>query len=403
MTKPILLPGLQLRTALLSGAFSTAELDALGADPAEVFAIKTADDLHLRAASKESQKVEGRTRRYVYSDERVDRHGDVILAKGWDVASFAAAEGPILWGHNHGAPPIGKSSKPVKKRVDEMWSLVGDVTFAEDEVNPEAGLIWRLADAGFLKTGSVGFKPIQARYGEDLTDKEREKWGLGKWGVLFEAQELLEFSIVSVPANPGAREIDKGLKWLVETGAAKDAEIDRLVKTYPLTLAQAEERVKDAVRSTIILTPDHTAALKALCEEAEAEKATEERVEEEAIEGAGEPEVPTEAQERSADDQVAPLVSAVSELVKQVAALVDAATVNTESAIETAKATRQLADAAYNQLERSSKTAGERSVSDAASKSNGEGDESDEPGAGEPDAETLGRIAKALEAITAKR
>lgn len=401
--KTLTIPGFELRTAILSGAASTAELEALGADPAEVFAIKTDRDAsHLRATIKASEAVEGeaRTRRYVFSDERVDRHGDVILAKGWDVEDFAAAEGPILWGHNHGAPPIGKSKRPTRKTVDGVRSLVGDVTFAPADVNPDADMIWRLAEAGFIKTGSVGFKPTSARFGEDLTEKEREKYGLGKWGVLYEGQQLLEFSIVSVPANPGAREIEKGLKWLVETNQAKGEDIDRLVRKYPLTEDQAKARVKEAVGSFFLFSGEAMETLKSLADAADAE--AEALTEDDEAEKGTEPETPEAPEPVESKSTDAALPEALAGLVKQIASLVEAVTMNTESATETAKAARLMADSAYNLLERSSEITGERSAGGAASKKDGEGGESGEPGAGELDADALARIAELAKSLTAK-
>jgi phage head maturation protease len=60
--------------------------------------------------------------------------------------------------------------------------------------------VYRLARGGFLAATSVGFRPLKWEY---TTDKER---GADDWfpGIDFEEQELVEFSIVTVPANPEA-------------------------------------------------------------------------------------------------------------------------------------------------------------------------------------------------------
>ena len=77
---------------------------------------------------------------------------------GWDYENFKNASGPILWGHNSYAPPIGSAAKLKKTKLDGYKALIGDVTLAEAEVNPDADLIYRLVEAGFIKTGSVGFE-----------------------------------------------------------------------------------------------------------------------------------------------------------------------------------------------------------------------------------------------------
>jgi len=377
--------GIELRDAIIAGMASVHELEALGADPKEVWAAKSEGNaVHYRGGAKASTPTAGteRTRTYVFSDERVDRHGDIIMAKGWDVDAFAAVSGPILWGHNHSAPPIGKSSKPKLETIEGFRAITGNVTFAEAEVNPDADLIWRLIDAGFLKTGSVGFKPIEAKDGDELDDKMRTKLGLGRYGVLFLACELLEFSIVSVPANPGAREIQRGLKMLTEKGFAKDSDIDRLIKTYPLTVAQARSRVKEQVRSFALLGDDLMANLRAM-HDAEEAKAAAEKAEADALAAAQAAETETAEteidqketdQKERAADTTAPLVESLAQLVNSqakiadtLAGLMDAVTLNLEAAAETAKANRQLADAVYDLAQRPSDPVGEKGTRGAVS------------------------------------
>jgi len=247
MTKPTLIPS--LASAIAAGTASTFDMEQAGVDA--VIAAKSAAVPHYRAVSKASKAKDGRTRSYVFSDERVDRQGDIIRQRGWDTDNFKSASGPILWGHNSYAPPIGTGGKLSVKSIDGMRSLIGDVTLADDEVNPEAGLIWRMVEAGIVTTGSVGFAPVELRWGEDIPQKEREKLGLGPWGVVYEKQELLEFSLVSLPANPGSREIERGLKGMISKGDISDADAARFLKVYPCDADAALERAKASVRSVV--------------------------------------------------------------------------------------------------------------------------------------------------------
>jgi hypothetical protein len=64
----------------------------------------------------------------------------------------------------------------------------------------------RLIDAGILRAVSVGFIPVE------MEDREGSKYG-----TRFIKQDLVETSLVSVPANPNALAVAKGLKVSRET------------------------------------------------------------------------------------------------------------------------------------------------------------------------------------------
>lgn len=129
---------------------------------------------------------------YVLSDESVDRVGDVIEASGWQLGNFL--KNPVaLFGHDHkfivghwtdvkvkGGQLIGKLNllpKGISERLDEVIAAV---------------------EAGILRAVSVGFAAEEA---------EPMKTG----GLRFKATELLEASLVSVPANPNALQMAKSL------------------------------------------------------------------------------------------------------------------------------------------------------------------------------------------------
>ena len=102
--------------------------------------------------------TEDRTFTFVFSDESVDRYGDVIYARGWDLANFNA--NPIaLFGHDANTVEnvIGKAKNV---RV-EGSRLIGDIEFMGAEVNPNAEAVYQMVKGGFLKTVSVGFQPIE--------------------------------------------------------------------------------------------------------------------------------------------------------------------------------------------------------------------------------------------------
>src|SRR5579871_5932232 len=135
---------------------------------------------------------EDRVVTFVFSDGSVDRYGDTIDARGWVLDNFRKS--PVaLFGHDSGSAEnvIGKARNV---RV-EGNRLVGEIEFMGADVNPVADSVYRMVKGGFLTACSVGFAPVEW----SLT-KDKSRPG----GIDFAKQELLEISVVPVPANPNA-------------------------------------------------------------------------------------------------------------------------------------------------------------------------------------------------------
>lgn len=123
--------------------------------------------------------------RFVLSSGVVDRHGEVIEQKGWRLENYI--KNPVvLWGHDQSKFPIGKM-----ENITNDGQLEGDVVFAYKE-NPDAQIAFELCAGGFLSSGSVGFMNLKWMY-DETTDT-----------LTLLENELYEFSIVNVPANPQA-------------------------------------------------------------------------------------------------------------------------------------------------------------------------------------------------------
>jgi len=161
-----------------------------------------------RAAEIERAADKARTIRFVASDESVDRYGDIIRVGGWDLGNFK--KNPVLlFGHASREPPIGVADAWVEGK-----QLLADATFLPEGVSAFADEIWRIVEAGALSAVSVGFLPTEDP--NVLRDEKNEY----VTGFEFIAQELLELSVVSVPANPQALAVARGV--------ASDATIRRL-------------------------------------------------------------------------------------------------------------------------------------------------------------------------------
>ncbi|MET0722986.1 MAG: phage major capsid protein [Tardiphaga sp.] len=129
---------------------------------------------------------------YVLSDAEPDRTGDVIEVKGWEIGKFS----PIaLFNHNRDAV-IGKWEN-VRVRAGQ---LLGRLVLADPGTSPIVDMVRALIRQDILETVSVGFRPLS----HEPMDKD-DPWGARR----FTKQELLEASIVAVPANPRARRIMK--------------------------------------------------------------------------------------------------------------------------------------------------------------------------------------------------
>lgn len=158
---------------------------------------------------KAADQQGSRTRTFVMSDESVDRHGDIITAAGWTFANYKT--NPIvLWQHMSRELPIGKTDNI----RTEGTTTKGDVTFATAEQNPFAESVFRLVDGGFLNACSVGFKPLADPI--PLFDADQYLTGFK-----FLAQELVELSIVNVPALASALVAAKSL-------GVPDADVNRI-------------------------------------------------------------------------------------------------------------------------------------------------------------------------------
>lgn len=130
---------------------------------------------------------------FVASTATEDRYSDIIAQEGWELSSYR--KNPvILFNHDSRALPIGKGEVEV---VDGQLLL--DVEFDMDD--PLAERIARKVDNGFINAVSVGFNPISSTPRNELPTEHRY---FGERGRYFDRSELLEVSIVTIPANSEA-------------------------------------------------------------------------------------------------------------------------------------------------------------------------------------------------------
>jgi len=158
------------------------------------------DDLIVMRSFASTVAVEesgARQLTYTITTGAVDRQNDTIDVRGWDLDAYLKSP-VVLWGHNHDLV-IGKALSIERDGV----GLRSTVEFQPRDmpiVGDWAEYAFRSGQTGFVRATSVGFRPIEYELTEDP-----ERGGDGWFpGIDFMRQELTEFSVVGVPANPEA-------------------------------------------------------------------------------------------------------------------------------------------------------------------------------------------------------
>lgn len=178
------------------------------------------------------------------STSNLDREQDRINVNGWQVHSAI----PLLWQHDANQLPLGRVSG---LRV-EGDALRGRMTFTPRGLNTLADKVADLIAAGFLTSVSVGFRPLEApKLNAD-------------GGYTYTKQELLELSVVNVPAHPEAR-IDADMVAVAKWFAGSDEEVAVIVEDEVAVIVEdngrvqpelciSEEAIERAVREAVTET-----------------------------------------------------------------------------------------------------------------------------------------------------
>ena len=170
---------------------------------------------------------EGRKLTFVASDGTRDSAGTVLNVDGWDLQRFNK-NGIIGYQHKvYGSWSDTENPDNVIGKghayVDDKQLMV-DVEFEPAEINPLAEKIYQKLLFGSLKAVSVGFVPV----GKGAWGEGEESLSGSNPTYYYAGQELLEVSVVNIPANPNA--LRKGLEEQDEEIAALRAEAEEEAK-----------------------------------------------------------------------------------------------------------------------------------------------------------------------------
>jgi len=163
----------------------------------------------------------------VISTGVIDRDMEVLSPKGVQTENFE--KNPVVpWSHNTSEPPIGKALW-IKKGTKR---ITAKVKFATTE---RANEVWELFKGGFLKAFSVGFMVLAGH--RPTPDDIKKNPILADARFIIDKWELLEFSPVTVPANPEA---------LAQAVKSKELTLsDGLKKELHIEIAEPEEKPEE--------------------------------------------------------------------------------------------------------------------------------------------------------------
>jgi HK97 family phage prohead protease len=129
---------------------------------------------------------------FIASDETVDRYNECIKQNGWQLDNFLSNPVvPDCHDYSSISKILGRDILTKSQQVQD-GRLCTRVLFSMD--NPMGVLAYKMSKGGFIKSQSVGFIPLEWTNGNDKDAPDRT----------YTKCELLEKSLVVVPANPGA-------------------------------------------------------------------------------------------------------------------------------------------------------------------------------------------------------
>ena len=167
------------------------------------------------------------------STETIDRVGDVVRAKGWQIDNYIKTGAPVLFSHDYSQPPIGKAVD-IQVQRKGLWSIT---RFHEKtQLSRDLAI---LARGGDMRAWSVGFAALEE-------PERRTEDGVFK-GYIFNKQELLEYSLVAVPAN--AEAVSKAIH-LAHQGKISNQTLNYFAGPSPMATEDSESATEDSTEPT---------------------------------------------------------------------------------------------------------------------------------------------------------
>jgi phage head maturation protease len=195
---------------------------------------------------------------HVISTGDVARDGAIIEPDGWELDNFRANPVVLL---NHGA---GNDGLPIATATEvrvEDGALLATAQF--DLEDPVAVKVLRKIQAGGLNATSVVWKPLDPPRMERRTLRHDDGSEAEREVIVFPRNDLLEYSVVAVPADPGA------LLMRAADGAAVDPasllerndDADDIDMGSDLTITELTQQLHELVLTRSVLTDAEQVAI----------------------------------------------------------------------------------------------------------------------------------------------
>ena len=175
---------------------------------------------------------EKRQATFVISTDEIDRTYEIV-EQSWQLENYK--KNPIvLFGHDQSKPGyvVGCATEIHSDKEGDKNITIGTVQFAEEGTSSDADTVWKLVKQGILRTVSVGFIPHTFKASKDEDGSEI---------TVLADNELLEFSIVPIPANPSA------VALAMTDGSIEEKDAKFMLKTYKAEAQYIENSLCDTI------------------------------------------------------------------------------------------------------------------------------------------------------------
>ena len=185
----------------------------------------------------------GKGMEFVLSDATPDRFGDIVQVEGWEFANFT--RNPVALFSHRADFPIGTWTGI---RIHDK-ALRGNLILAPKGISSRIDEIRGLVEAGILRAVSVGFKPLSSH---PIDGTKNDPFGMSP--QIYTKSELVEVSLVAIPANPNALAVAKSLNLSPEVQRLVFAEHGNKNMTGGTSTYYARTRAATGNKRTQVIT-----------------------------------------------------------------------------------------------------------------------------------------------------
>jgi hypothetical protein len=182
---------------------------------------------------------------FVISTAGKDRHGDSVQSEGCKETLNTYLDNPIvLLNHQCRNAPIATARRPDGSvcLTIEPTRILSRAHFSN--ASDDSRQTYALIKAGIFRGASIGFRPrlarrLKAPYADQTSDLPRDliDFEEDRWSLVFLKWELLEWSVVGIPANPDALVIQSANEILGK-GVLDSRPLSRQIQSHLQPLAR---------------------------------------------------------------------------------------------------------------------------------------------------------------------